>query len=189
MKITLPSLKKPAFWSLAMSCWIATGTAPPAASPRGTGARGQGRTHRGTSGWRRQRGPELGGPGAQAVLLGLTGQDEAADALAGQMARVKVACDFVRLTDYPTITKLRVLSRNQQLLRLDFEEAFHDVDASLLMGKVEQALPEADVMILRLRQGRPERRAWHDPPRPRRRHSRAGGSQGDRLRATAVPPC
>jgi D-beta-D-heptose 7-phosphate kinase/D-beta-D-heptose 1-phosphate adenosyltransferase len=86
--------------------------------------------------------------GAQAVLLGLTGQDEAADALASQMAGVKVACDFVRLTDYPTITKLRVLSRNQQLLRLDFEEAFHDVDASLLMGKVEQALPQADVMIL-----------------------------------------
>ena len=53
--------------------------------------------------------------GAQAVLLGLTGQDEAADALASQMAGVKVACDFVRLTDYPTITKLRVLSRNQQL--------------------------------------------------------------------------
>ena len=86
--------------------------------------------------------------GAQVVLLGLTGQDEAADALASQMAGVKVACDFVRLTDYPTITKLRVLSRNQQLLRLDFEEAFHDVDASLLMGKVEQALPQADVMIL-----------------------------------------
>ena len=86
--------------------------------------------------------------GAHAVLLGLTGQDEAADALAGQMAGVKVACDFVRLADYPTITKLRVLSRNQQLLRLDFEEAFHDVDSTLLMGKVEQALPHSDVMIL-----------------------------------------
>ncbi|TNJ04408.1 bifunctional heptose 7-phosphate kinase/heptose 1-phosphate adenyltransferase, partial [Aeromonas veronii] len=70
------------------------------------------------------------------------------DALAGQMAGVKVACDFVRLADFPTITKLRVLSRNQQLLRLDFEEPFHSVDATLLMSKVEQALPNSDVMIL-----------------------------------------
>lgn len=86
--------------------------------------------------------------GANATLLGLTGQDEAADALAGQMAGVKVACDFVRLTDYPTITKLRVLSRNQQLLRLDFEEGFHAVDPSLLMQKIEAALPQHNVMIL-----------------------------------------
>ncbi|ENY73184.1 bifunctional heptose 7-phosphate kinase/heptose 1-phosphate adenyltransferase [Aeromonas diversa CDC 2478-85] len=86
--------------------------------------------------------------GAHATLLGLTGQDEAADALEGKMAGVKVACDFVRLTDYPTITKLRVLSRNQQLLRLDFEEAFHSVDAGLLMAKIEAALPQSDVMIL-----------------------------------------
>lgn len=86
--------------------------------------------------------------GANATLLGLTGQDEAADALAGQMAGVKVACDFVRLADYPTITKLRVLSRNQQLLRLDFEEGFHAVDPSLLMQKIEAALPQHNVMIL-----------------------------------------
>ncbi|ALP43059.1 bifunctional D-glycero-beta-D-manno-heptose-7-phosphate kinase/D-glycero-beta-D-manno-heptose 1-phosphate adenylyltransferase HldE [Aeromonas schubertii] len=86
--------------------------------------------------------------GAHATLLGLTGQDEAADALEGKMAGVKVACDFVRLDDYPTITKLRVLSRNQQLLRLDFEEGFHSVDAGLLMAKIEAALPQSDVMIL-----------------------------------------
>lgn len=86
--------------------------------------------------------------GAHATLLGLTGQDEAADALANQMAGVKVDCDFVRLADYPTITKLRVLSRNQQLLRLDFEEAFHSVDASLLMQKIEAALPHSGVMVL-----------------------------------------
>lgn len=86
--------------------------------------------------------------GGHATLLGLTGEDEAAQALVNQMAGVKVACDFVRLKDYPTITKLRILSRNQQLLRLDFEEGFHDVDASLLVCKVEQALANSDVMIL-----------------------------------------
>ena len=57
------------------------------------------------------------------------------------MAGVKVACDFVRLTDYPTITKLRVLSRNQQLLRSTSKEAFHDVDASLLMGRWSRRCP------------------------------------------------
>ncbi|MGL5947968.1 MAG: bifunctional D-glycero-beta-D-manno-heptose-7-phosphate kinase/D-glycero-beta-D-manno-heptose 1-phosphate adenylyltransferase HldE [Aeromonas sp.] len=86
--------------------------------------------------------------GGQATLLGLVGCDEPADALRTQMTGVKVACDFVALNEFPTITKLRVMSRNQQLLRLDFEQAFHAVDPSLLGDKVTAALAQSDVMIL-----------------------------------------
>ena len=58
------------------------------------------------------------------------------------MAGVKVACDFMR--HEPTIRPSQAAGAVPQpatLLRLDFEEAFPAVDASLLMGKVEQALP------------------------------------------------
>lgn len=62
--------------------------------------------------------------GANARLVGLTGIDDAARALSKSLADVNVKCDFVSVPTHPTITKLRVLSRNQQLIRLDFEEGF-----------------------------------------------------------------
>lgn len=60
--------------------------------------------------------------GANSRLVGLTGIDEAAKALSNTLSQVNVRCDFVSIATHPTITKLRVLSRNQQLIRLDFEE-------------------------------------------------------------------
>ncbi|PSJ41424.1 bifunctional heptose 7-phosphate kinase/heptose 1-phosphate adenyltransferase [Zobellella endophytica] len=86
--------------------------------------------------------------GAGARLLGLTGDDEAATVLQDKMQGVGVACDFVRLKSHPTITKLRVMSRNQQLLRLDFEEGFEAEDAAPLTDKTRAALGQAGVLVL-----------------------------------------
>lgn len=80
--------------------------------------------------------------GGRAKLIGLVGNDEAADALAKGLQSVHVTTDFVTLDKFPTITKLRILSRHQQLLRLDFEEGFHDVDSSPILEKIETALNE-----------------------------------------------
>jgi len=62
--------------------------------------------------------------GAQARVIGLIGDDEAGRLLGESLAARGVACAFERLADAPTITKLRVISRHQQLIRLDFEERF-----------------------------------------------------------------
>lgn len=86
--------------------------------------------------------------GAQSTLIGMTGVDEAADALDAQLQRVGVACAFARYADFPTITKLRVMSRHQQLIRLDFEESFHQVDATALIEKYQAQLTSHDVVIL-----------------------------------------
>ncbi|WP_375056969.1 bifunctional D-glycero-beta-D-manno-heptose-7-phosphate kinase/D-glycero-beta-D-manno-heptose 1-phosphate adenylyltransferase HldE [Zobellella sp. DQSA1] len=86
--------------------------------------------------------------GAGARLLGLTGDDEAANSLQDKMKGVGVECDFVRLKSHPTITKLRVMSRNQQLLRLDFEEGFAAEDAASLTDKTHAALAQAGVLVL-----------------------------------------
>lgn len=61
--------------------------------------------------------------GARAHLLGVVGKDEAAQLLADTANRHGVLPDFIAAPDRPTITKLRILSRNQQLIRLDFEES------------------------------------------------------------------
>ncbi|MFC1502736.1 bifunctional D-glycero-beta-D-manno-heptose-7-phosphate kinase/D-glycero-beta-D-manno-heptose 1-phosphate adenylyltransferase HldE [Pseudomonadota bacterium] len=86
--------------------------------------------------------------GGHARLVGLTGIDEAAKALTEKLSSLDVRCDFVSLPEYPTITKLRVMSRGQQLIRLDFEEGFHNVDADKILPRLKQSLPHAKVVIL-----------------------------------------
>ncbi|WP_413701189.1 bifunctional D-glycero-beta-D-manno-heptose-7-phosphate kinase/D-glycero-beta-D-manno-heptose 1-phosphate adenylyltransferase HldE [Psychromonas sp. KJ10-10] len=87
--------------------------------------------------------------GAKVRLIGLVGDDEPALALAKGLESVHVTTDFVTLDNFPTITKLRVLSRHQQLLRLDFEEPFHDVDSKPILDKMQTGLgAENSVVIL-----------------------------------------
>ncbi|MBV4367160.1 bifunctional D-glycero-beta-D-manno-heptose-7-phosphate kinase/D-glycero-beta-D-manno-heptose 1-phosphate adenylyltransferase HldE [Erwinia sp. BNK-24-b] len=86
--------------------------------------------------------------GASSCLVGLTGVDDAARALNETLTNVNVQCDFVAVTTHPTITKLRVLSRNQQLIRLDFEEGFDGIDVEPLHQRIRQALPAAGALVL-----------------------------------------
>ncbi|QXX81188.1 bifunctional D-glycero-beta-D-manno-heptose-7-phosphate kinase/D-glycero-beta-D-manno-heptose 1-phosphate adenylyltransferase HldE [Providencia sp. R33] len=86
--------------------------------------------------------------GASSRLVGLTGIDDAAKALTENLNAVQVRCDFVAIPTHPTITKLRVLSRNQQLIRLDFEEGFDNVDVAPVLERIEQALPHIGALVL-----------------------------------------
>lgn len=86
--------------------------------------------------------------GGHARLIGLTGIDEPAKALTEKLTSLDVRCDFVTLAEYPTITKLRVMSRGQQMIRLDFEEGFHDVPVDMILPRMAQALPSAKVVVL-----------------------------------------
>lgn len=86
--------------------------------------------------------------GARTKLLGLTGLDEEARLLTEHMASVDVDCDFQQLENYPTITKLRVLSRGQQVIRLDFEEDLSAVDTRPLLDKVADNIGNYQVMII-----------------------------------------
>lgn len=60
--------------------------------------------------------------GGHALLAGVTGDDEVARTLEQCLDAVGVQCAFTRRAGLPTITKLRVISRHQQLIRMDFEE-------------------------------------------------------------------
>merc|ERR1712000_68830 len=64
------------------------------------------------------------------------------------LTAARVDCCFLQHPQLPTITKLRVMSRHQQLIRLDFEEAFHAADLSRLNSDFDERLPNADVVIL-----------------------------------------
>jgi len=85
--------------------------------------------------------------GASVRLVGVTGADEAAQTLAASLAGAGVETHFQTITNQPTLLKLRVISRHQQLLRLDFEQPFA-TDSRALTQSVEQALDECAVLVL-----------------------------------------
>jgi D-beta-D-heptose 7-phosphate kinase/D-beta-D-heptose 1-phosphate adenosyltransferase len=82
------------------------------------------------------------------TLVGYTGTDDAAESLKNQLEQANVDCRFQQLENQPTITKLRILSRHQQLIRLDFEDSFHDLPVENLQGSYSEALKDNDVVIL-----------------------------------------
>ncbi|WP_249976403.1 bifunctional D-glycero-beta-D-manno-heptose-7-phosphate kinase/D-glycero-beta-D-manno-heptose 1-phosphate adenylyltransferase HldE [Vreelandella olivaria] len=86
--------------------------------------------------------------GAHAALAGVVGEDDNAELLSARLSASNVSTYFQKSPDIPTITKLRVMSRNQQLLRLDFEQRLDAVDTATLLAQVEKALPDCDVVIL-----------------------------------------
>ncbi|APQ13486.1 heptose 1-phosphate adenyltransferase [Pseudomonas oryzihabitans] len=85
--------------------------------------------------------------GAPAYLVGVTGQDEAADALTDSLRAAHVQVRFQRIAQQPTIVKLRIMSRHQQLIRVDFEEPF-DTDAQALASDTAAMLAGVKVLVL-----------------------------------------
>ncbi|MCC7517188.1 MAG: bifunctional D-glycero-beta-D-manno-heptose-7-phosphate kinase/D-glycero-beta-D-manno-heptose 1-phosphate adenylyltransferase HldE [Pseudomonadales bacterium] len=86
--------------------------------------------------------------GGGASLLGLVGADEEARVLAQRLQAAQVHCDFEEIATHPTITKLRVISRHQQLLRMDFEEAFSDTDSAALAERAVKLFAHVGVVVL-----------------------------------------
>ena len=86
--------------------------------------------------------------GAKSKIIGLVGDDEAANIIKSSLDSVHVETGFVTVKNAPTITKLRVLSRHQQLIRLDFEEPFHDVDSSAMINNIEKALTNSNPVVV-----------------------------------------
>lgn len=85
--------------------------------------------------------------GAPCNLVGIVGEDEAGERLTELVEQCHVDTNFIKAADLPTITKLRVLSRNQQLLRVDFEEGYQSVDQGRMLQALRQAIRNAKAVI------------------------------------------
>jgi len=88
------------------------------------------------------------GLGGQATILSVTGDDEAATALEALMQKAGVNTSFRRDDSISTTIKLRVVARQQQLIRLDFEDPpSHEILADKL-DEYQSIVAEHDVVIL-----------------------------------------
>jgi len=85
--------------------------------------------------------------GVQASLAALVGADDRGRALNDLLAAQGVDCRLQRLTERPTIHKLRVLSRNQQLIRLDYEEPLA-AHGPAFAAHCAELVAAADIVVL-----------------------------------------
>jgi D-beta-D-heptose 7-phosphate kinase/D-beta-D-heptose 1-phosphate adenosyltransferase len=85
--------------------------------------------------------------GAQTVLAGIVGADERGRLLASLLEQRGVRCELVRSPTLPTVHKLRVLARNQQLIRVDAEQSLEPA-APELGERFAKLVKAADVVVL-----------------------------------------
>jgi D-beta-D-heptose 7-phosphate kinase/D-beta-D-heptose 1-phosphate adenosyltransferase len=85
--------------------------------------------------------------GTATTLLGVVGQDIAGETLERILAARGIECLFERVAGKPTITKLRVQSRGQQLIRLDREDR-SPATGGRLLASLKRTLPGAGALVL-----------------------------------------
>jgi D-beta-D-heptose 7-phosphate kinase/D-beta-D-heptose 1-phosphate adenosyltransferase len=86
--------------------------------------------------------------GASVLLAGVVGEDESAEALSESLSGAGVTTALTRIAGRDTITKMRVLSRHQQLLRLDIEQMVPAHAASELVARADALLEGAHALVL-----------------------------------------
>ena len=85
--------------------------------------------------------------GAQATLLGMSGEDQNAEKLQNLLARQQVKCHLQKCAGHDTALKLRIIAQQQQMIRLDFEDDFSDLDKSSLLRRFSSLLQKTDIVI------------------------------------------
>lgn len=86
--------------------------------------------------------------GAQATLLGITGADEAGIEVQSLARQFGIKANLISDASLPTTLKLRVLGRQQQLLRVDFETAPDAVSLERLQESATALIAGHDMLVL-----------------------------------------
>jgi rfaE bifunctional protein kinase chain/domain len=86
--------------------------------------------------------------GANTTILGVVGEDEAGNRIGELLRQSGVNSQLEVDPKVPTTVKLRVIARQQQLIRLDFEETPSQTALEQKLARFEKALGTADVLVL-----------------------------------------
>jgi len=86
--------------------------------------------------------------GAKTTILGVVGQDESGQRVSELLKSSGVDSQLEIDAKVPTTVKLRVIARQQQLIRLDFEETPSEAALAHKLERYEKLLGDADVVIL-----------------------------------------
>lgn len=85
---------------------------------------------------------------AHVGLLGLIGRDSNGESLKAILAQDGIASELLEQDVQPTIAKMRVISRHQQVVRLDIEQNFAPAQAQALAERVQHVLTDYDFVLI-----------------------------------------
>lgn len=85
---------------------------------------------------------------ARVGLLGLIGRDSNGESLKAILAHDGIASELLEQDVQPTIAKMRVISRHQQVVRLDIEQNFALPQAQALAERVQHVLADYDFVLI-----------------------------------------
>ena len=86
--------------------------------------------------------------GCQVSLVGVIGADEAGSILEKALSLPNIQTHLHISVQKPTVTKLRVISRHQQLLRMDFEDKFKPEDSDAVQQRMARLVDDVDLVII-----------------------------------------
>jgi rfaE bifunctional protein kinase chain/domain len=86
--------------------------------------------------------------GAHVALVGVVGDDEPGRRIESMAVEAGIDCRLARDAGLPTTIKLRVIGRQQQLLRIDFEQAPDESTLARKLDAVRELLPATQVVVL-----------------------------------------
>lgn len=86
--------------------------------------------------------------GAQTHLLGIIGKDIEGKNLKSALKKSKIENTLIETSDAPTITKLRVIGQNQQLIRLDFEKNYSTINKSELIKTYKKIIKNFNIILI-----------------------------------------
>ncbi len=90
------------------------------------------------------------GLGAVPYVAGIVGDDENGDIVRGKFARLGIN-SMIATGDNPTITKVRIIGNDQQVVRMDFEQELEVLSTKIeqkIIDYVEETLPEMDIVVI-----------------------------------------
>ena len=83
----------------------------------------------------------------QVSVLGIIGNDDYGNSLESLLEHEGIHSFLIRQQQAPTITKMRVISRHQQVVRLDLEQRFLSRHADALLEKYLDVFEQFDVVV------------------------------------------
>ncbi|MFL0811641.1 MAG: bifunctional D-glycero-beta-D-manno-heptose-7-phosphate kinase/D-glycero-beta-D-manno-heptose 1-phosphate adenylyltransferase HldE [Agarilytica sp.] len=86
--------------------------------------------------------------GCEVSLCGIIGNDNNGAHLKSLLKDKNIRNLCIEDNNNPTITKLRVISRHQQLIRMDFEESLANISENTLPHKIETMLKGFDAVVI-----------------------------------------
>lgn len=86
--------------------------------------------------------------GGYSKIIGFIGMDNEGLLLKKLMNHVRIYCDLISIKKNKTITKIRILSENKQLIRVDFQEKYISTKINLLHRKIMNSLSYFKILVL-----------------------------------------